>query len=44
LHTLRPDRLYECVDITGLTGVTAAQRDALLSLGAVERSGHAAGA
>jgi hypothetical protein len=32
------------MNITGLTGVTAAQRAALLALGAVERSGHAAGA
>jgi WD40 repeat protein/transcriptional regulator with XRE-family HTH domain len=36
LRTLRPDRLYERMDITGLTGITAAQRDALLALGAVE--------
>jgi WD40 repeat protein len=35
-HILRPDRLYERLDITGLTGVTAAQRSALLALGAVE--------
>jgi WD40 repeat protein len=36
LHTLRSDRRYERVDITGLTGVTAAQRASLLALGAVE--------
>ena len=36
LRTLRPDRLYERMDITGLTGVTAAQREALLALGAVD--------
>ncbi len=36
LRTLRSDRRYERVDITGLTGVTAAQRAALLALGAVE--------
>jgi WD40 repeat protein/transcriptional regulator with XRE-family HTH domain len=36
LRTLRSDRRYERVDITGLTGVTAAQRSALLALGAVE--------
>ena len=36
-HILRPDRLYERLDITGLTGVTEAQRAALLALGAVER-------
>jgi WD40 repeat protein len=41
LHTLRPNRLYERMDITGLTGVTAAQRDALLALGAVDRGDHA---
>jgi hypothetical protein len=38
IRTLRPDRLYERTDITGLTGVTTAQRDALLALGAVDRS------
>ncbi len=36
LHTLRSDRPYERVDITGLTGVTDAQRAALLTLGAFE--------
>jgi WD40 repeat protein len=36
LRTLRSDRRYERVDITGLTGVTAAQRAAMLALGAVE--------
>jgi len=36
LHTLRSDRRYERVDITGLTGVTAAQRVSLLALGAIE--------
>jgi hypothetical protein len=36
LRTLRSDRRYERVDITGLTGVTAAQRAALLTLGAVD--------
>jgi hypothetical protein len=30
------DRRYERVDITGLTGVTAAQRVSLLALGAIE--------
>jgi len=38
LRTLRPERLYERLDITGLTGVTAGQRSALLALGAVEHS------
>jgi WD40 repeat protein len=37
LHTVRSDRRYERVDITGLTGVTAAQRAALLALGAIDR-------
>jgi WD40 repeat protein len=32
---------YERLDITGLTGVTGAQRTALLALGAVERPGGA---
>jgi WD40 repeat protein/transcriptional regulator with XRE-family HTH domain len=40
LRTLRPVRLYERLDITGLTGVTAAQRVALLALGAVDHSGR----
>jgi hypothetical protein len=38
LHTLRPERRYERLDITGLTGVTEAQRAALLVLGAVQPS------
>jgi predicted ATPase/Tfp pilus assembly protein PilF len=37
LRTLRSDRRYERLDITGLTGVTEAQRAALLALGAVEQ-------
>jgi WD40 repeat protein len=37
LRTLRAERRYERVDITGLTGITDAQRTALLALGAVER-------
>jgi WD40 repeat protein len=37
LRTLRPDRPYERMDITGLTGVTDAQRACLLALGAIER-------
>lgn len=36
-HTLRGDRRYERLDITGLRGVTEAQRRALLALGAVDR-------
>jgi WD40 repeat protein/transcriptional regulator with XRE-family HTH domain len=38
LRTLRGDRRYERLNITGLTGVTGAQRAALLDLGAVEHS------
>jgi len=38
VHALRPDRPYERMDITGLRGVTDAQRTALLSLGAMERA------
>ena len=37
LHTLRLERGYERTDITGLTGITEAQRTALLALGAFER-------
>jgi WD40 repeat protein len=37
LRTLRSDRRYERLDITGLTGVTEAQRAALLTLGAFDR-------
>ncbi|MCL4299146.1 MAG: helix-turn-helix domain-containing protein [Anaerolineae bacterium] len=36
LRTLRAERRYERLDITGLTGITEAQRQALLALGAVE--------
>jgi hypothetical protein len=36
LRTLRADRRYERLDITGLTGVTVAQRAALLALGALD--------
>jgi WD40 repeat protein len=38
LHTLRADRRYERLDITSLTGVTEAQRAALLALGASEQA------
>ena len=37
LRTLQEDRRYERMDITSLTGVTEAQRAALVALGAVER-------
>jgi hypothetical protein len=36
LRTLRPDRLYEQMDITSLTGITDAQRQSMLALGAIE--------
>jgi hypothetical protein len=42
LRTLRADRRYERLDITGLTGVTEAQRAALLALGAIEQAPAAA--
>jgi WD40 repeat protein len=38
LRIVRPERRYERLDITGLTGVTTAQRAALLALGAIDRS------
>ncbi len=38
LRTLRGDRRYERLDITGLTGVTDAQRTALVGLGAVAQT------
>jgi WD40 repeat protein len=37
LQTLRRDRPYERLSITGIKGLTEAQRLALLALGAVER-------
>lgn len=37
LQTIRRDRPYERLNISGLTGITPAQRAALLALGAVER-------
>jgi WD40 repeat protein/DNA-binding SARP family transcriptional activator len=36
--TLRPDRRYERMDITGLTGVTEVQKVVLKTLGAVQRA------
>jgi WD40 repeat protein len=36
VHTLRAERRYERLDITGLSGITEAQRQALLALGAIE--------
>jgi WD40 repeat protein len=34
---LRVERRFEALDITGLTGITDAQRRTLLTLGAIER-------
>jgi WD40 repeat protein len=39
LRTLRAERRYQHLDITGLTGITAAQRTALLALGAIVQHG-----
>jgi WD40 repeat protein len=41
LRIMQSDRRYERVDITGLTGVTEAQRAALLTLGAVDHQAPA---
>jgi WD40 repeat protein/transcriptional regulator with XRE-family HTH domain len=38
VRALRPERRYERLDITGLTGTTDAQRQALVVLGGVDRS------
>ena len=40
LRTLRAERRYERLNITGLTGVTEMQRAALFALGAVEQTGQ----
>jgi WD40 repeat protein len=42
LRTFRTERHYERLDITGLSGITAAQHAALLALGAVEQQDQAA--
>src|SRR5579883_369393 len=39
VKTLKVDRLYEGMNITGVTGLTVAQRSSLLALGAVEGMG-----
>jgi hypothetical protein len=44
LRTLGIDRRYQRVDITGLTGITDAQRSALLALGAFDSSVKSAAA
>lgn len=38
VRTLRADRRYERMDISGVTGISEAQREALIALGAVEQS------
>jgi WD40 repeat protein len=37
LRVLQADRVYERMDITGVTGITEAQRESLRALGAIER-------
>ncbi|MCP4357165.1 MAG: hypothetical protein GY796_03990 [Chloroflexi bacterium] len=37
LKTLRPDRPYERMNITGVTGLTEAQKTSLKALGAIEK-------
>lgn len=37
LMSMGPDRLYEGLDITGVEGLTSAQRKSLLALGAIEQ-------
>ena len=44
LRTLRSERRYERLDITGLTGINDARRAAFLALGAVEQAAAPAGA
>jgi WD40 repeat protein/transcriptional regulator with XRE-family HTH domain len=41
-RVLRAERRYEALDITGLTGITDAQRGTLFALGAIERRGQSA--
>ena len=38
LHTLRRDRLYERLNITGIRGLTEAQKASLRTLGAFEEA------
>jgi WD40 repeat protein/transcriptional regulator with XRE-family HTH domain len=38
VRTLRADRRYERMDITGVTGISEAQREALIALGATEQA------
>jgi WD40 repeat protein len=37
-RTLRLERRYEALDVTGLTGITDAQRGTLFALGAIDRN------
>jgi WD40 repeat protein/transcriptional regulator with XRE-family HTH domain len=41
VRTLRAERRYERLDITGLSGITDAQRQALIALGAVDQNARA---
>jgi WD40 repeat protein len=43
LQTLRRDRPYERLNITGIRGVTEAQKASLRALGAIEESGYQCG-
>ena len=43
LMTLQSERPYERMNISGVTGITAAQKASLKALGAVEESGSHAG-
>lgn len=36
LRVLRPERIYESMNITGATGITSAQQATLKGLGAIE--------
>ena len=40
--SVHAERRYEALDITGLTGITDAQRGTLFALGAIERGTHTA--
>jgi WD40 repeat protein len=37
-RTMRPDRRFERMNITGVRGISEAQRSVLLALGALERT------
>jgi WD40 repeat protein len=44
LRTLEPERRYERLNITGLNGITDAQRQALINLGAIDLHASQGGA